>query len=125
MQKQIFNLSEVKGKFPLQGRGFKFKKLTFPSPATFFSRRGSGCLSDSELQPRVRLGRGGDLKPSEQSISPSLEFLSSLSCLGFAPRSQSSAFGTSCLSAPSVRYPDFASLHPSANPPFLLVKMLC
>jgi len=56
--------------------------------------------------PGGGLGRGEDLKSSEQILHPSLKFVSSLPCLGFAPRSQNSAFGTSCLSAPSVGYPD-------------------
>ena len=38
------------------------------------------------------------------------------SCLGFAPRSQSFALCTFVHSAQSARYPNFAMLHPSANP---------
>ena len=37
--------------------------------------------------------------------------------LGFAPRSQSFAFVASPQYAQSVRYPDFTSFHPFANPP--------
>ena len=37
--------------------------------------------------------------------------------LGFAPRSQSFAFVALPQYAQSVRYPDFTSFHPSANPP--------
>ena len=45
--KAAFTLAEdathVYNKSPLLERGFKIKKLTFPSPTAFFSRRGSHC----------------------------------------------------------------------------------
>ena len=44
--------------------------------------------------------------------------------LGFAPRSQSFAFVPLAQYAQSVRYPDFTSFHPSANPPNSITKLL-
>ena len=58
-RKAAFTLAEVKRMFPRLGRGSNSKTLTFPSPTAFFGRRGSGCSSVSELQPRVRLGERG------------------------------------------------------------------
>ena len=66
LEKQVFNLSKVKGTPSPRGRArVGADKITL-----------SEVEGMSPLQGRG-LGRGGDLNSSEQSISPSLEFVSS------------------------------------------------
>lgn len=45
-----FTLAEVRGMFPRPiGERTEFQKLNFPSPAAFFSRRGSGCMRSMSI----------------------------------------------------------------------------
>ena len=59
MKKQSFNLSKVEGIPSPRGR-FQLKKLTFPSPTVFFSRRGSDCRRGTSRTStgEVRVGAG-------------------------------------------------------------------
>ena len=69
MKKQIFNLSKIKGIFPLPLRErvrVRGKKLAFTLAEV-----------DRVPSPRGRARVGADYTPSEQSVSPSLKFVSS------------------------------------------------